>query len=237
MAGMKVIYKITYPNGKIYIGMDLTSSINYFGSANSSLIAADFTPEQRRNFTVRKEILWESEAASDYEVRQREVMFIRTQRSNDPEIGYNMWPKISEEDKLASIGQLIKEIDEDPGTCPFCTPPEERIFTRNGLAYALWDAYPVTQFHSLVIPIRHVDSYFSMAKEELLACNELLHAVRERAETEDPSIEGFNIGVNIGSAAGQTIFHCHFHLIPRRIGDVENPRGGVRHIIPGKGAY
>ena len=89
---MKVIYKITYPNGKIYIGKDLTDSINYFGSANSKLIEADFTREQRRDFTIRREILWESETASDQEVSLKEVEFIRLFRSNDPAIGYNRWP-------------------------------------------------------------------------------------------------------------------------------------------------
>jgi hypothetical protein len=92
---MRVIYKITYPNGKIYVGKDLTDSIDYFGSADSSLIAADFTRAQRRDFTVRKEILWESETASDQEVSLKEVEFIRSLRSNDPAIGYNRWPAFS----------------------------------------------------------------------------------------------------------------------------------------------
>lgn len=90
---MNVVYKITYPNGKIYIGQDLTDSINYFGSANSDLIAIDFTREQRRDFTIRKEILWESESASKTEVSKKEVEFIRKFNSNDPAIGYNKWPK------------------------------------------------------------------------------------------------------------------------------------------------
>ena len=90
---MKVIYKITYPNGKIYIGQDLTDSINYFGSANSSLIEKDFTRDQRRDFTIRKEIIWESDNASDNEVNQQEVDLIRKYKSNDPKIGYNRWPK------------------------------------------------------------------------------------------------------------------------------------------------
>ena len=89
----RVIYKITYPNGKIYIGKDLTDSINYFGSAHSALIAADFTQKQRRDFTVRREILWESEAASDAEVGAKEREFILLHRSNDPSVGYNRWPK------------------------------------------------------------------------------------------------------------------------------------------------
>lgn len=89
---MKVVYKITYPNGKIYIGKDLTNSINYFGSANSALIALDFTQEQRRDFTIRREILWESETATAAEVSRVEVEAIRVYRSNDPDIGYNRWP-------------------------------------------------------------------------------------------------------------------------------------------------
>lgn len=93
---MKVIYKITYPNGKVYIGKDLTDSINYFGSADGTRIGADFTREQRRDFTVRKEILWESETASDREVNLKEIEFIRRFRSNDPAIGYNRWPKFNE---------------------------------------------------------------------------------------------------------------------------------------------
>ena len=92
---MKVIYKITYPNGKIYIGKDLTDCINYFGSAADKLIEKDFPLEQRRDFTIRKELLWESETASDGEVNQKEVEYIRSFRSNDPSIGYNQWPKFS----------------------------------------------------------------------------------------------------------------------------------------------
>jgi hypothetical protein len=93
---MKVIYKITYPNGKIYIGKDLTDDINYFGSADSKLIEKDFTREQRRDFSIRKEILWGSDTATDNEVNQKEVEFIRLYRSNDPMIGYNRWPRLSQ---------------------------------------------------------------------------------------------------------------------------------------------
>lgn len=92
---MKTVYKITYPNGKIYVGKDLTGSINYFGSADSAHIAADFTPEQARDFTVRKEILWESETASDSEVAAKEVEFIRELNANDPAVGYNRWPRVT----------------------------------------------------------------------------------------------------------------------------------------------
>lgn len=93
---MMVVYKITYPNGKIYVGQDRTDSINYFGSADSALIAADFDREQRRDFTIRKEILWESSTASPQQVSQVEVEFIRRLQSNDPRIGYNRWPRFTD---------------------------------------------------------------------------------------------------------------------------------------------
>jgi hypothetical protein len=89
----KVIYKITYPNGKIYIGKDVTDSANYFGSASHDLMAADFSREERRDFAIRKEVLWESATASDAEVSEKEVEFILQLRSNDPSVGYNRWPK------------------------------------------------------------------------------------------------------------------------------------------------
>lgn len=92
---MKVIYKITYPNSKIYVGKDLTDSINYFGSASDALIAKDFTREQRSAFTIRREILWESETASDSEVNRKEVEYIILLQANNPAIGYNQWPKYS----------------------------------------------------------------------------------------------------------------------------------------------
>ncbi len=92
---MKVIYKITYPNSKIYVGQDVTDNINYFSSASSALIAQDFTRDQRRNFTIRKEILWESESATDAEVNRKEIEFIVALQANNPAIGYNQWPKFS----------------------------------------------------------------------------------------------------------------------------------------------
>jgi len=91
---VKIIYKITYPNGKIYVGKDLTDSINYFGSAQSKNIADDFTRDQRRSFTVNREILWESETATIQEINVAELNFIRLFSSNDPAVGYNRWPKL-----------------------------------------------------------------------------------------------------------------------------------------------
>jgi len=90
---VKVIYKITYPNGKIYIGKDLTNTLNYFGSADSTFLEKDFSREQQRDFTIRKEIIWESETASDCEVNKKEVELIKQCKSNDPAVGYNRQPR------------------------------------------------------------------------------------------------------------------------------------------------
>ena len=122
-------------------------------------------------------------------------------------------------------------------SCIFCAISEDRIITRNNWAYAIRDGFPVTTLHTLVIPKRHAVDYFDLTKEELLACDELMKKIKHDIQTEDASVDGFNIGMNAGLSAGQTVFHCHIHLIPRRTGDVDNPRGGVRHTIPGKGFY
>ena len=95
---MKIIYKITYPNGKIYVGKDLVDEINYFGSASHDVIAADFTRDQRKIFTITREILWESVSATDKEVNAFEVQYIRKLVSNNPAIGYNRWPKFKSTD-------------------------------------------------------------------------------------------------------------------------------------------
>ena len=115
--------------------------------------------------------------------------------------------------------------------------PAERVVASNALVYAVHDGFPVTDGHTLVIPKRHVDDFFGLSDDEVLACNQLLNELRRTIMAQDDLVEGFNIGMNAGAAAGQTIFHYHTHLIPRRAGDVENPRGGVRHTIPGKGFY
>ena len=124
--------------------------------------------------------------------------------------------------------------------CLFCdvqTIDRERIIAENSLVFAIRDGFPVTEGHTLFIPKRHTLDYFSLTEEEVLAINQLMDSHRQLLQKEDPTIDGFNIGMNCGETAGQTIFHCHVHLIPRRKGDVENPRGGVRHIIAGKGFY
>ena len=122
-------------------------------------------------------------------------------------------------------------------SCIFCLIPSDRVVAHNSLAYAIHDKFPVTDGHVLVIPKRHAEDYFSLAQDELLACDALLRQLRGDIERADSNVEGFNLGVNAGAAAGQTVFHCHIHLIPRRSGDVDDPRGGIRHLIPGKGSY
>lgn len=121
--------------------------------------------------------------------------------------------------------------------CIFCSLTPERIIAENDSFSAIKDGFPVTQGHVLIIPKRHVADYFGLSTDELLSMNKLLTQCRDEITTFDPAVEGFNIGMNCGEVAGQTIFHCHVHLIPRRTGDVENPRGGIRHLIPGKGNY
>ena len=125
--------------------------------------------------------------------------------------------------------------------CIFCDIiggiPFREIRFENRFAIVIYDDYPVTPGHMLIIPRKHVQSYFALTTEEKVACDELALLTYNELHTCDPSIRGFNIGINGGEVAGQTISHCHIHLIPRREGDVENPRGGVRNVIPGKGDY
>ena len=113
----------------------------------------------------------------------------------------------------------------------------DNVVKENELAYAVRDAFPVTSLHTLVIPKRHVSGYFELGRPERNACHRLLEQEKLAIEGHDASIKGFNVGVNEGETAGQTVFHCHLHLIPRRRGDVEDPTGGVRNVIPDKGRY
>lgn len=121
--------------------------------------------------------------------------------------------------------------------CPFCRLPVERMVLCDDFGYAVRDTSPATPLHSLVLSRRHVASYFDLTEAEVVALHRLLAATRTDILRRDPSVEGFNVGINVGGVAGQTVFHCHVHLIPRRRGDVPNPRGGVRAVIPGKADY
>jgi superfamily II DNA or RNA helicase/diadenosine tetraphosphate (Ap4A) HIT family hydrolase/HKD family nuclease len=120
--------------------------------------------------------------------------------------------------------------------CPFCNPPSERVFYRDSLVIGLWDGFPVTAGHALLIPVRHAPTWFDATQDERAALMRSIDIARHAIESQG-MVDGFNIGINCGEAAGQTVFHLHIHVIPRRRGDVEDPRGGVRHVIPAKGNY
>jgi diadenosine tetraphosphate (Ap4A) HIT family hydrolase len=122
-------------------------------------------------------------------------------------------------------------------SCLFCNMDEDRIIMENNFTYAIYDAFPVSLKHALIIPKRHVQTYFDLTGDEVISSNSMIKKLRDIILNEDSRVEGFNIGVNNGEVAGQTILHCHIHLIPRRKNDVDNPRGGIRHVIPGKGYY
>lgn len=127
---------------------------------------------------------------------------------------------------------------KDPNNpCLFCNIEKSGYAYENELAYASYDSYPVTEHHCLIIPKRHIKDYFDLSNEELVACNDLVQIAKKEIIKKDPSVKGFNLGTNIGKVSGQSILHCHLHLIPRRKGDVDNPQGGVRSVIPNKQHY
>lgn len=139
---------------------------------------------------------------------------------------------VDQECNNTDFQRLIEnDFDED---CVFCQQLRsgEKIL-ENDYAFAVLDSYPVTRGHTLIITKRHCADFFESTRKEQNAIHDLLNKRRKQL-LEDPSLEGFNIGVNSGEAAGQTIFHLHVHLIPRRKGDTDDPRGGVRGVIPGK---
>ena len=111
------------------------------------------------------------------------------------------------------------------------------MITSNGSVFAIEDKYPVTQGHLLIIPHRHTVDYFSLTEQERKHAEELLLILQNRIREDDDIVTGFNVGVNCGESAGQTVMHAHIHLIPRRDGDLENPKGGVRGVIPEKMSY
>ncbi len=121
-------------------------------------------------------------------------------------------------------------------SCPFCDPTTHRIRARNDFAFWTRDLYPVSPGHSLIIPTRHVGSFFDTNEEERAALLELLELAKAAADSEFHP-DGFNIGINDGAAGGQTVPHLHIHLIPRYVGDQADPRGGVRWIFPTKANY
>ena len=120
--------------------------------------------------------------------------------------------------------------------CPFCPPKDHEILDSHPLAVAIKDSFPLTRGHSLVVPRRHVPSFFELTAEERLAIVDLLDKAKAAIDREHAP-DAYNIGINDGAAAGQTVPHVHVHLIPRYAGDTEDPRGGVRWIFPRKAAY
>jgi len=118
--------------------------------------------------------------------------------------------------------------------CPFCSTTE--IILSNDLAFAIYDRFPVSEGHMLIIPRRHMEDLWSSTSKERQALGDLLEECKKHLDKMFAPA-GYNIGINCGEAAGQTIFHLHIHLIPRYIGDIENPRGGVRGVIPSRRIY
>ena len=134
--------------------------------------------------------------------------------------------------------EMREGYDRREPDCVFCQAENSsRVVAEEELAFVIEDRFPVTEGHRLVIPRRHVADYFELHQSERNALDRLLLGQRDAAKAEDPSVSGFNVGINIGADAGQTVFHVHLHLIPRRHGDTEDPRGGVRGVIPGKQKY
>lgn len=123
-----------------------------------------------------------------------------------------------------------------PVPSPFLQAPESSWVASNALAFALRDRFPVSPGHTLVIPRRLVATWFDATPEERVAIFELIDEVKQQLDAELHP-DGYNLGINAGEVAGQTVMHLHVHVIPRFRGDVDDPRGGVRHVIPGKGNY
>jgi diadenosine tetraphosphate (Ap4A) HIT family hydrolase len=131
---------------------------------------------------------------------------------------------------------LNPQIAADSPGCPFCTIDPFRVYAANELAFALADNFPINTGHTLIVPRRHLVSLFEATEEERAALFDLLDESRRKL-LEERSPEGFNIGINDGAAAGQTVFHLHIHLIPRYVGDCDDPRGGIRKLFPDRAPY
>lgn len=121
--------------------------------------------------------------------------------------------------------------------CPFChLAPAVEVVCESDICVAFYDGFPVSPGHALIIPKRHVASYFDLTNQEREAMTQMMLDVKQKLD-ERFHPDGYNIGINVGEDAGQSIFHCHMHLIPRYKGDVANPKGGVRGVIPNKQKY
>jgi diadenosine tetraphosphate (Ap4A) HIT family hydrolase len=143
----------------------------------------------------------------------------------------------SKRDKDDTDFRGMVAIENKPDCLFCCNEVHARAVEENGSVFAIEDRYPVTPGHVLVLPKRHATDVFSMTTTERTHADELIRVLRQRIISEDKRVLGFNVGHNCGESAGQTVMHAHIHLIPRRQGDMENPRGGVRGVIPEKRIY
>jgi len=121
--------------------------------------------------------------------------------------------------------------------CPFCNRENLTVVIENKTVFAIRDTSPVSHDHMLIIPRRHCTDYFEMTRQERCDAHDLIKILKNRIIEADAAVCGFNLGINCGHAAGQTVFHTHVHLIPRRKNDTPTPRGGVRGVIPDKMNY
>jgi len=144
-----------------------------------------------------------------------------TQKGNRDDTDFRVWKtKYQERDKR----------------CIFCQL-ESKAIQSNSMAFSIKDRFPVTKNHTLILPRRHVSSFFDLTPAERNQCYVLLDEMKTKILKNNKEVTGFNVGINVGEDSGQTVFHCHIHLIPRRKGDVNDPSGGIRNIIPGKGKW
>jgi ATP adenylyltransferase len=137
----------------------------------------------------------------------------------------------------ADLRGVAESYEQREAGCVFCESGDRTVLFENQLCYALGDRFPVTRHHTLIIPKRHVPGFFDLYQPEINGTHSLLAEAKKAVEEMDHTVTGFNVGVNSGGDAGQTISHCHVHLIPRRAGDAADPSGGVRGVIPGKQNY
>jgi diadenosine tetraphosphate (Ap4A) HIT family hydrolase len=144
----------------------------------------------------------------------------------------------SDEGDALEGGKMDQSLPADAPPCRFCPENiQQRVVAEVDSVWAIRDEHPVTEGHHLIIPRRHSVDWFSMTEKERRDADALILILKRRIVEEDPAVTGFNIGVNCGESAGQSVFHAHIHLIPRRSGDTPHPRGGVRGVIPGKMDY
>jgi len=149
-------------------------------------------------------------------------------------------PTIDTEEAVAYAKKYqssLSDLDQLLHGCPFCQPPTERVLAEYKSFLVIRDMYPVTLLHTLIISKEHKKTYFDLSASEANELHKILHDQKAVIESEDSSVEGFNVGANVNEVSGQTVPHFHLHLIPRRAGDMQDPKGGVRGVIPERQKY